>query len=95
MKNIDMNELLKLKDIEIIDIREPYEFFKGSISNSKNIAMAGLLLNPTNFLNKTKTYYISCKSGGRSYMCCDSFTQEGYDVVNVEGGYFSYLEKKN
>ncbi|MDN5809407.1 MAG: DsrE/DsrF/DrsH-like family protein, partial [Staphylococcus equorum] len=41
---------------------------------------------------KNKTYYIHCKSGNRSAKVSEYFSEQGYDVVNLEGGYQAYVQ---
>lgn len=74
----------------IIDIREPYELSNGYIEGSKNIPMNILLMAPENFLDKSNTYHIICQSGARSSRTCMMLRQKGYNVINVEGGMYSY-----
>lgn len=74
----------------IIDIREPYELSNGYIEGSQNIPMNILLMAPENFLDKSKTYHIICQSGARSSRTCMMLRQKGYNVINVEGGMYSY-----
>jgi rhodanese-related sulfurtransferase len=87
----DMDELIG--KVDLIDIREPYEYKSRSIRSSKNIPMDTLLNSPNKYLNKEKTYYIVCQSGGRSSAACRMLRQQGYDVVNVAGGVGSYTGK--
>lgn len=82
-----------LQDINLIDIREAYECAHGSIKGSKNIPMGQLMSNPEKYLDKTKTYYIMCQSGGRSSSAVSALHRAGYDVVNVKGGMGSYFGK--
>lgn len=84
----DMDDLLG--SVELIDIREPYEYQSGTLKTAKNIPMGNLLNTPEKYLNKNKTYYIMCQSGGRSTRTCRYLTKQGYDVVNVSGGMGSY-----
>lgn len=91
-KSINVNDIDSLVGkVELIDIREPYEYNSGSIKTAKNIPMKTLLGNPEKFLKKDKEYYIVCQSGGRSSMVCSELTNKGYDVVNVAGGVGSYI----
>ena len=91
-KVINVNDIDSLVgSVELIDIREPYEYNSGSIKTAKNIPMQTLLGNPEQFLKKDKEYYIVCQSGGRSSMVCSELTNKGYDVVNVAGGVGSYI----
>ncbi len=89
---IHVNDLDNLiGKIELIDIREPYEYKSGSIKTAKNIPMGNLLENPEKFLMKDKTYYIMCQSGGRSGRTTKLLEKQGFQVVDVAGGMGSYV----
>lgn len=91
-KVIHVNDIDSLIDkVELIDIREPYEYKTGTIKNAKNIPMGDLLSEPKKYLKSDKTYYIVCQSGARSARACNYLTKQGYDVVNVSGGVGSYV----
>ncbi len=95
IKKINVNEMDNLiGEVELIDIREPYEYKSGSIKTAKNIPMGKLLNAPERYFNQSKTYYIMCQSGGRSSRTCRYLAKQGYDVVNVAGGMGSYAGKK-
>lgn len=94
-KVIHVNEVDGLLgNIELIDIREPNEYKSGSLKTAKNIPMGNLISEPDKYLNKDKTYYIMCQSGGRSERTCSMLTSQGFDVVNVSGGIGSYVGAK-
>ncbi|NLF20649.1 MAG: rhodanese-like domain-containing protein [Clostridiaceae bacterium] len=91
-KTVPVNELDALiGKIELIDIRETYEFSGGSLRTAKNVPMQKLISDPAKYLKKDKTYYLMCQSGARSRMCCGQLTRDGYDVVDVVGGYGMYF----
>jgi rhodanese-related sulfurtransferase len=93
-KVINVNEIDKLVGkVELIDIREPFEYIRGSIKTAKNIPMGDLIDHAEKYLEKDKEYYIVCQSGGRSSKTCSSLRTKGYNVVNVSGGVGSYLGK--
>ncbi|BCN30680.1 rhodanese-like domain-containing protein [Anaeromicropila herbilytica] len=90
-KTVNVNEIDQLLGkIELIDIREPYEYHTGAIQSAKNIPMDQLLATPQKYISKEKEYYIVCHSGGRSSMACNHLTKQGYQVINVIGGVGSY-----
>lgn len=92
---INVNEIDNLLGkIELIDIREPYEYKKGSIKTAKNIPMNTLVNDAEKYLSKEKKYYIVCQSGGRSSRTCSLLRKNGYDVINVSGGVGSYVGTK-
>ena len=93
-KVINVNDMDSLMGkVELIDIRETYEYNSGSIISAKNIPMGNLLMEPSKYLAKDEIYYIMCQSGGRSGSACRELLKQGFDVVNVSGGMGSYLGK--
>ncbi len=88
----DMDHLIG--KVEIIDIREPYEYKSGTLKTAKNIPMGNLLTSPDKYLLKDKTYYIMCQSGGRSGRTTRVLTKQGFHVINVAGGMGSYVGSK-
>jgi rhodanese-related sulfurtransferase len=94
-KIIHVNDLDNLiGKVELIDIREVYEYKSGSIQTAKNIPMGNLISEPSKYLKKDKTYYIMCQSGGRSNMATKELIKQGFDVINVAGGMGSYVGSK-
>jgi len=92
---INVNDLDSLiGKVELIDIREPYEYKTGSIKSAKNIPMGNLLNDTEKYLKKEKTYYIMCQSGGRSRRTSTALARKGYSVVDVSGGVGSYVGTK-
>lgn len=85
----DMEQLIG--KVELIDIREPYEYKSGSLKTAKNIPMGTLLTSPEKHLKKDKTYYIICQSGARSGRTVKLLTSQGFNVINVAGGMGSYV----
>lgn len=85
----DMDQLIG--KVELIDIREPYEYKSGSLKTAKNIPMGTLLAGVERYLTKDKTYYIVCQSGARSGRTVNQLAKQGFDVINVAGGMGSYM----
>lgn len=81
----------KLKNINLIDVREPYEYSSGHVPTAKNVPMGTILTQPEKYLNKEKEYHIICQSGGRSSRTCSELSSQGYKVINVAGGTGSYI----
>jgi len=94
-KVINVNDMDNIiGKVELIDIREPYEYKSGNLKTAKNIPMGNLLASPEKYLTKDKTYYIMCQSGGRSGGACRTLTKQGFNVINVAGGMGSYVGSK-
>ncbi|MCR3760702.1 rhodanese-like domain-containing protein [Clostridium felsineum] len=82
----------KLGKVNLIDIREPYEYKSGHIPTAKNVPMETILIHPEKYMNKDKEYYVVCQSGGRSSRACRELSNKGYKVVNISGGTGSYIK---
>lgn len=92
---VNVNDLDNLiGEVELIDIREPYEYAGGTIESAKNIPMGDLLSETDKYLEKQKTYYIMCQSGARSGRTTKALAKQGYQVINVSGGMGSYAGTK-
>lgn len=75
---------------QLIDVRTEEEYELAHIN--------GATLYPVDKIelfnkDKNKTYYIHCKSGTRSTKASEYLTEQGYDIVNLDGGYKAYEEK--
>lgn len=92
--DISVLELRRLiPGVRIIDIRDNYQFNLGSIPTSINIPMNFLLTNPDIYLNKSDTYYLYCEYGSRSKGVCNKLSHQGYNVINILGGFSEYKLK--
>lgn len=89
--SISVNNLIELKNINIIDIRDRSEYVKGHIPTASNIDEYDLLFNTQKYLKKGVKYYIYCDYGHRSMQLARKLNMMGYDTVNIEGGYHNYL----
>lgn len=94
-KVIHVNDMENLiGKVDLIDIREPYEYKSGSLKTAKNIPMGNLLASPEKYLTKDKTYYIICQSGARSGRTTRALTKQGFHTINVAGGIGAYVGTK-
>lgn len=91
MNNIFVTDLKKLKNINIIDIRECYKYNDNHIMGAKNIPFNQLIISPDKYLNKDNKYYIYCQKGIKSKKLCQFLFSKGYNVVNIIGGYEAWI----
>lgn len=91
MKNLSASEFKeKINSDEnavIIDVRTPEEEVEGIIENSVNINLMDSAF-PAKILDldKSKTYYVFCRSGGRSGTACQFMEKNGLTAFNLAGG---------
>jgi len=82
------NKAIAQSGAQILDVRTASEYQSGHIAN----ALQANWLDPEEFkmrtqhLDKEKTVYIYCQSGGRSASAQQVLIQAGFKVVNLEGG---------
>ena len=76
--SISINELLKLENVPIIDLRSIEKYNDNHISGAKNIPMLLLLKDPAKYLNKNITYYLYCQKGENSVRVCNALNKQGY-----------------
>lgn len=72
IKNIsalELAEILKTKELPIIDIRPQVEFNSGHIPKSINVPLGELLAYPERYLYRNKRYYIICDEGKKASVC--------------------------
>ncbi|OWY21426.1 rhodanese-like domain-containing protein [Sphingobacteriales bacterium UPWRP_1] len=74
-------------DAVLLDVRTRDEFALGSIAGAKNIDFwANDFAAKIAALDKSKTYYLFCRSGNRSGKACNMMTSTGFKAYNLEGG---------
>ncbi|WP_435414439.1 rhodanese-like domain-containing protein [Polaribacter aestuariivivens] len=92
IKTISTKELKTLmaeEKIQLLDVRTPDEIGKGHIKSAIfiNYFDDNFSETSTKLLDKNKLVYVVCRSGNRSTKACKILKEEGFEVVNVLGGY--------
>ncbi len=88
MKEISFDEFYQLYQkgsLSVLDVREVEEFETLHLEGAQNLPLSQLA-DTYEQLNKDKLYYVICKSGMRSARACQFLAEQGYDVINVQGG---------
>ncbi|SMC31575.1 rhodanese-like domain-containing protein [Cellulophaga tyrosinoxydans] len=77
----------------ILDVRTPEEVENGYIPNAKNIDihLGQGFLDELEKLDKTKNYYVYCRSGARSAQACAVMNNAGFEnAYNLLGGFMNW-----
>lgn len=75
------------KGAVLLDVRTPGEFRSGTIRGARNIDfMSSSFGNTIATLDKSKEYFLVCRSGSRSGQACNLMAKEGFKVYNLAGG---------
>ena len=92
LKTISVEGFKNVKDsANIIDVRSVESYNNNHITGARNIEFNKLLISPEKYLDKINTYYIYCQKGKKSAKLCDMLDNIGYKVINISGGYESWI----
>ena len=88
MKDISFDEFYQLyqnEQLSLVDVREVEEFETLHLEGAQNLPLSQLT-DIYDQLDKDLLHYVICKSGMRSARACQFLAEQGYDVINVQGG---------
>ena len=88
MKDISFDAFYQLyqnSSLSVLDVREVDEFESLHLEGAQNLPLSQLT-DTYDQLDKDLVYYVICKSGMRSARACQFLAEQGYDVINVQGG---------
>ena len=88
MKEISFDEFYQLyqnEQLSLVDVREVEEFEALHLEGARNLPLSQLA-DTYEQLDKDQLYYVICKSGMRSARACKFLAEQGYEVINVQGG---------
>lgn len=75
----------------LLDVRTAAEFHSGSVQGAKNIDfMSSAFGSEISKLDKSKEYFLLCRSGNRSGQACNLMAKEGFKVYNLASGIGSW-----
>lgn len=85
---VSFSKAIATPGAQILDVRTAEEFKGGHIANAlqANWLDSREFQKRTQHLDKSKTVYIYCQTGGRSASAQEVLMQAGYKVINLEGG---------
>jgi rhodanese-related sulfurtransferase len=78
-------ELQRRGEIQLIDIREDYEWAAGRIPGARHIEM-GAVVAQADTIDRDVPVVFYCRVGGRSAMAAHAFRRAGYDAYTMTGG---------
>ena len=88
---VTVSELLD--DVLMVDVREPDEWAAGHAPGAVHIPMGDVPARLDELPVTDDSLAVVCRSGGRSGRAVQWLLQQGFDVVNVEGGMQSWLRQ--
>ena len=94
MKEITFNDFYQLyqnEQLSLVDVREVEEFEALHLEGAHNLPLSQLT-DTYDQLDKDLLHYVICKSGMRSARACQFLAEQGYEVINVQGGMTAFEE---
>ena len=85
--------ITKTENKLLLDVRTPEEFAAGHIENAQNINFYENFEQNIASLDKDETIYIYCAKGGRSAKAAQILKENGFTVIDLEGGYTAWEAK--
>ena len=90
-------QLAKDDNAVIIDVRTTAEVNEGYIPNMKHLDIfnAGPFMEAAKKMDTSKSYYVYCRSGGRSAQACAILNSLGFkNAYNLIGGFMQWKGEK-
>jgi rhodanese-related sulfurtransferase len=81
----EVAELLARDEIQLVDVREPYEHEAGAIAGDRLVVLSELA-SQAHTIDRERAVVFYCRSGSRSAMATEAFRDAGYDAHNMAGG---------
>ena len=79
-------------EVQLIDVREPYEWDAGRIAGARHVELERLASKaPTIGRDRPVVFY--CRLGARSGMAASAFRRAGYDAYSMVGGLTAWDEQ--
>lgn len=89
VKELNAIEFNKEVNKVVLDVRTAQEYAEGRIAGSENLDVLKTDLFTTSIakLDKSKTYYVICRSGSRSQKAVAQMKEAGFkNIYNITGG---------
>ena len=80
-----VRELHERGEIQLVDVREPYEHEAGRIAGARHIELERLAANAGS-LERDRPVVFYCRLGARSGMAANAFRRAGFDAYSMVGG---------
>lgn len=85
-------ELLERGDVEVVDVREPYEREAGHITGYRHVELERLASRAESIV-RDRPVVFHCRLGARSAMATRAFRAAGYEAHNMEGGLRAWADR--
>lgn len=97
IESINVNQLadlMKEKEVNLLDVRRESEFKSEHVVGAKNVPLDYINANMSE-VNKDKTWYVNCRSGYRSMVFTSLLRARGFkNLIDVAGGFKDMKESE-
>lgn len=84
-------ELLDRGEVQLVDVREGYEWDAGRIPGARHIELERLA-GRSDEIDRDRPVVFQCRLGARSAMATAAFRKAGWDAYNLTGGIQAWTE---
>ncbi|HEU4975538.1 MAG TPA: rhodanese-like domain-containing protein [Baekduia sp.] len=82
----DVKQRLDAGDVQVVDVRERYEWDAGRIPGDVRHIELERLSSQAAAIDKERPVVFQCRLGARSLMAAQAFRRAGYDAYSLAGG---------
>ena len=92
VSSLELSNLIKSREINILDVRKPSEYLVERVVDAQNFPL-DFINDHMNEIDQNEKYYVHCLSGYRSLIAISILNNAGYpNLVDVEGGIEAMME---
>jgi rhodanese-related sulfurtransferase len=81
----ELADRLARDEVQLVDVREPYEWEAGRIGGSRHVELERLA-SQAETIDRDRPVVFSCRLGARSAMAAQAFRAAGWDAWSLRGG---------
>ena len=85
-------ELHAAGDLQLVDVREPYEHAAGRIAGARHVPLVDLSA-AAESIDRERPVVFYCRVGARSDMAAQAFRASGWDARNMDGGLVAWASE--
>jgi rhodanese-related sulfurtransferase len=86
-----VKELVDAGEVQLVDVRETYEWEAGRIEGSRHIEMERLA-SQAETVDRDRPVVFVCRLGSRAGMATQAFRGAGFDAYNLTGGIQAWVD---
>jgi rhodanese-related sulfurtransferase len=84
-------ELSRAGEVQLVDVREPYEHEAGRIAGARHVELVNLTSEAESLVGLPIVFY--CRTGARSGMAANAFASSGFEAYNLDGGLVEWVAR--